>query len=61
MNKADMLEAGIYCHGSKVLALAYLLIETSDVRWKIFHRSFSSTENFPENFPQYFSRKFSVS
>jgi hypothetical protein len=33
----------------------------SDVRWKIFHRQFSRTENFPENFPQYFSRKFSVS
>jgi hypothetical protein len=30
---------------------------SSDVRWKIFHRKFSRTENFP----QYFSRKFSVS
>jgi hypothetical protein len=36
-------------------------VGTSDVRWKIFHRKFSRTENFPENFPQYFSRKFSVS
>jgi hypothetical protein len=36
-------------------------IMNSDVRWKIFHRKFSRTENFPENFPQYLSRKFSVS
>jgi hypothetical protein len=36
-------------------------LHTSDVRWKISHRKFSRTENFPENFPQYFSRKFSVS
>jgi hypothetical protein len=32
-------------------------VQPSDVRWKIFHRKLSRTENFP----QYFSRKFSVS
>jgi hypothetical protein len=29
----------------------HLSVESSDVRWKIFHRKFSRTENFPENFP----------
>jgi hypothetical protein len=32
----------------KVIAVGY---GCSDVRWKIFHRKFSRTENFPEHFP----------
>jgi hypothetical protein len=36
---------------------AFTVPSGSDVRWKIFHRKFSRTENFP----QYFSRKFSLS